>query len=143
MKVHGQTGEIGGLDRAMNPYSPRRLLWLSLGILCLALGTVGLFLPLLPTTSFMLVAAFAFARSSPRLHQWLISHNIFGPLIHDWHAHRALSLKAKWVSLISMIAIVLLSVYFKVPLWVLAVQVVVLFCVSVFLWTRPTPPESG
>ena len=125
----------------MRRYSLRRLLWLSLGLVCLILGAIGLFLPLLPTTSFILVAAFAFARSSPRLHKWLLTHKIFGPLITDWQTHRAISTKAKVASLISMIAIVAIGFVFQIPSWIIGVQVIILSLVSLFLWTRPVPPK--
>lgn len=123
-------------------YSPKRLLWLSLGLLCLTLGTIGLFLPLLPTTSFMLVAAFSFARSSPRLHNWLLAHGVFGPLIINWQAHGAISLRAKIFSLISMALILIISAALRVPLWVIALQFFILALVSLFLWTRPIPPQT-
>lgn len=124
-----------------NPWSVKRLLWLSLGLICVTLGTVGLFLPLLPTTSFMLLAAFSFARSSPRLHRWLVSHRTFGPLISDWQAHKAISRRAKVLSLISMGVILGVSALLKLPLWVLLTQLCVLGCVAVFIVSRPTPPQ--
>lgn len=129
--------------RRVSRFSPKRLLWLSLGLLCLTLGTIGLFLPLMPTTSFMLVAAFAFARSSPRLHRWLLAHRVFGPLIVNWQAYGAITLKAKIFSLISMALILIISAALGVPLWVIGVQFCVLVLVSLFLWTRPTPPKTN
>ena len=109
----------------------------------MGLGTVGLFLPLLPTTSFMLVAAFAFARSSPRLHNWLINHKIFGKLITDWRTHRAISTKAKTMSVLSMVAIVGISIAYHVPTTVLLIQILVLACVATFLVSRPAPPKHN
>jgi len=90
----------------------------------------------------MLVAAFAFARSSPRLHAWLIHHKIFGPLITNWHEHRAISTKAKVMSVVSMVAIVGISLLLKVPTMVLLIQIAVLMCVATFLVSRPAPPNS-
>lgn len=124
----------------VKPYSPRRLLWLGLGLVCLALGVIGAFLPLLPTTSFMLLAAFAFARSSPRLHDWLLSHKVFGPLIQNWQSHGAITTQAKIASLISMVGVIAISAAIGAPLWLLLTQLAVLSLVSLFLWTRPTPP---
>jgi len=66
-----------------------RVIWLIIGMLALALGGLGVVLPLLPTTPFILAAAFAFANSSDRLHQWLVDHNIFGPLIVNWQLYGA------------------------------------------------------
>lgn len=132
---------LNGFTSTMKPYAPERFLWLSLGLVCLCLGTIGVFLPLLPTTSFMLVAAFAFARSSPRLHRWLLQHKVFGRLIQDWQTHRAISINAKIASLISMIVIVAFSVFLQLPAFVIWLQIGVLSLVSLFLWTRPSSPE--
>ena len=71
--------------------TPKRALWLLLGLVAVGLGAVGVVLPLLPTTPFLLLAAFAFARSSERWHQWLVNHQIFGPLIEDWNRYGAIS----------------------------------------------------
>jgi len=141
MQYHAKIQPQNGTALGMKRYSPKRLLWLTLGLVCLCLGVMGAFLPLLPTTSFMLVAAFAFARSSPRLHKWLMEHQVFGQLIGDWQIHRAISLKAKIVSLVSMVLIVGLSFLVSVPIWVLGMQILILSLVSLFLWTRPSPPK--
>lgn len=125
----------------MSRYAPKRLLWLSLGVICLLLGFIGAFLPLLPTTVFLLIAAFAFAKSSPRLHDWLLNHPQFGTIIKDWHRHGAISKKAKYLSAVSMSLIVILSVALGFPLWIIAVQILALGAVSLFLWTRPLPPK--
>ena len=123
-------------------YSPKRLAWLSLGLLCVVLGTIGLILPLMPTTVFLLVATFAFARSSPKLHNWLLEHKVFGNMIKNWQNHKAISKKAKRASAVSMIAIVALSWLMGAPLWVLGSQVAILGLVAIFIITRPLPPEA-
>ena len=73
----------------------RRLLYLSLGLASLALGAVGAVLPLLPTVPFILLAAFCFARSSPRLEAWLTGHESFGPHIRAWRERGAISRRGK------------------------------------------------
>lgn len=73
----------------------RRLLYLALGLLAVALGGLGILLPLLPTVPFMLLAAFFFAKSSPRLEAWLLEHPGFGPHIRDWRDRRAVSRAGK------------------------------------------------
>lgn len=65
------------------------------GLLALLLGVVGIFVPVLPTTPFILLAAFCFARSSARFHRWLLDHHISGPLIRDWALHRSIPLRIK------------------------------------------------
>ena len=117
-----------------------RFLWLSLGLVALSLGAIGVFLPLLPTTPFLLVAAFAFARSSQRLHDWLLTHRVFGPLIENWRAHGAIGRRTKIISAASMIGVILLSVFMKAPDYVLGIQAVVLLLAAAFVLSRPTPP---
>ncbi len=122
-------------------YSPKRLAWLSLGLLCVLLGAIGVVLPLMPTTVFLLVAAFAFARSSPKLHNWLLEHKVFGGLIKNWQNHKAIGKKAKLASAMSMIFIVALSGLFGAPAWVLITQIIILSLVLIFILTRPNPPK--
>jgi uncharacterized membrane protein YbaN (DUF454 family) len=119
-----------------------RLTWLVIGLLALALGALGVALPLLPTTPFVLVAAVAFARSSDRLHEWLINHDIFGSLIDNWRRHGAISRRAKVVSVVSMAAILVVSVAIAAPAVVIIIQVVVLGAAAVFILSRPLPPEK-
>ncbi len=120
----------------------RRHLWMALGWTSLGLGTVGVALPLLPTTPFLILAAYCFSRSSERLHAWLLNHRILGPPIENWRAHRAISAKAKLSALAAMALVVALSAVADVPAWVLAAQIIVLAGVAVFLLTRPTPPQA-
>jgi len=85
---------------------PLRLALLAAGFTCVGLAALGVFLPLLPTTPFLLVAATCFARSSPRFYRALLGNRVFGPLIRDWREHRAIPLRAKWMA-ITAIALVL------------------------------------
>ena len=80
----------------------RVLMFKLLGIGFVGLATLGAFLPLLPTTPFLLLAVGCFARSSPRLHRKLMEHPTFGPLIRDWNEHRTIPLRAKILALSSM-----------------------------------------
>src|SRR3546814_4941574 len=72
-----------------------RIFWFCFGLGATGLGIAGAILPLLPATPFFLLAAFGFARSSPRLHAWLTGHRRFGPLITDWQRHGAIARRAK------------------------------------------------
>lgn len=85
----------------------QKYFWILLGFASLALGILGIFLPLLPTTPFLLLSSFCFIRSSDRLHSWLISHKVLGKYINNYLNHKAISLRDKiatliilWVSLI-------------------------------------------
>jgi uncharacterized membrane protein YbaN (DUF454 family) len=117
-----------------------RPLWIALGGLSVALGIAGIFLPLLPTTPFMLLAAFAFARSSPRLHGWLVAHPRFGPAIEDWRRHGAVSRRAKRYAVAAMAAALAIGWAGGFGVTVLAVQAAVLALVALFVLTRPDPP---
>lgn len=79
-----------------------RALWVGAGMLALATGIVGIFLPLLPTTPFVLVAAFCFARGSERCEQWLLLHPRFGPMVRNWRDRRAIPLRVKQLAWVSM-----------------------------------------
>lgn len=92
-----------------------RIFYLSLGSVAFALGILGLFLPLLPTTPFLLLAALCFSKSDERLHRWLLSHPVFGPPITDWQDHRVISVRAKIFAGISML-LGMASVWFFFPL---------------------------
>ena len=82
---------------------PLRILCLCLGWLMVALAVAGVFLPLLPTTPFLLLAAGLFTRSSPRFEQWLLNHSVFGEPLRRWRESRAISARAK-TSAVAMIA---------------------------------------
>lgn len=120
----------------------KRIGLIMLGFACLALGGLGIVVPLLPTTPFVLVAAFAFANSSDRLHQWLLDHNVFGPLIYNWRRHRAISPTAKAMSVVSMVAVLVISWFLDVAMPIIAVQVLVMGCAAAFILTRPSFPQD-
>ena len=115
-----------------------RILWLAAGLFFTALGIIGAFLPVMPTTVFLLVATACFARSSPRLHGWLVNHPTFGPPIQDWNRSGAISLRAKQLSTASMLAVLLLSLILGLRPLVLGIQAAVLCCTALFIWTRPS-----
>ena len=107
--------------------------------------TQGLFaaaLLLLPTTPFLLVAAFAFAQSSERLHTWLVEHPRLGPLIADWQREGAIAHRAKALAILAMIAAFTISVAMGVSETLLLVQAVVLGLAGVFVVTRPAPADD-
>ena len=119
-----------------------RLTWLVVGLVALALGAIGIAVPLLPTTPLILLAAFCFARSSNRLHEWLVTHDIFGPLIENWRRYGAISQRAKIISVVSMAAVLAISLALAVPTGVIIVQLVVLGAAALFILTRPLPPQG-
>ena len=87
----------------------RQTLLVAAGLVALGLGLIGIVLPGLPTTPFVLLAAACFARASPRLHGWLTTHRYLGPMVRDWEANRSLPLRVKWIAITMMGTMVLLS----------------------------------
>ncbi len=107
-----------------------------------AIGAVGVVLPLLPTTPFLLIAAFAFARSSTRLNSWLRLHRSFGPLINNWHRDGSIDGKVQRIAIIVILMTPVITWLFGAPLWIIVCQIVVLSAAAVFILTRPLPSEG-
>ena len=118
-----------------------RLFWLVVGLLALGLGLVGAVLPLLPTTPFLLLAAFSFARSSPRLANWLDTHPRFGPLIANWREHRAIGRRAKIAAISVILLTPIVSVALGFDVRIIVTQIIVLTIVAAFILSRPDGPE--
>lgn len=89
--------------------------WTLLGVLFLAVGAAGVVLPLLPTTPFVLLAAWCFAKSSPRMHAWLHSSTLFGPVLRNWEESRCMPRNARRMALTMMLVVGSSSVLFFVP----------------------------
>jgi uncharacterized membrane protein YbaN (DUF454 family) len=114
-----------------------RILLVSIGCLSLALGIVGIFLPLLPTTPFLILAAICFSKASPRLHQWLIHHPRLGPSIVAWQTRRVIPLKAKLLATLLLVPTILFAtIVGERPLWARAVMLSVAAGVMIFIWTK-------
>ncbi len=114
-----------------------RIVWVTLGLISVGFGAVGVFLPLLPTVPFMILAAFCFARSSERLHYWLLNHRAFGPAITDWRDRGAISRRVKFISTVSVAAVFGISLLLAVKPVVLGIQALALAGVLIFIWSRP------
>ncbi|WP_417425663.1 YbaN family protein [Hoeflea sp.] len=115
----------------------RRPLWFAVGAVALALGGLGVVLPLLPTTPFIILAAFAFGKSTPRFQQWLGDSRSFGPMIASWRAEGAIAPRFKAMAVTMMVCSLLLSLALQVSAVVVAVQVVCLAGAAAFVLSRP------
>ena len=113
------------------------------GLVSLVLAVLGVLLPGLPTTPFVLLAAACFAKGSPRLHRWLVNHRYLGPMVRDWEAHRSLPLRIKWLSTTLMTTMVLLSAWqFRGQPW-LQLMLLGLGAVGAWVvWRIPTRQRS-
>lgn len=115
----------------------KRIAYLSLGLLSVALGTIGIFLPLLPTVPLMIFAAFCFARSSPSLERRIVEHPTFNPHITAWRQSGAISRKGKAAALIAFGASALLGVLLlHFPLLLLPIAAAVIG--GAWILSRPT-----
>jgi uncharacterized membrane protein YbaN (DUF454 family) len=114
-----------------------RRLWAVVGVAFVAVGAIGIVMPLLPTTPFLLLAAYCFARSSPTLHNWLLSHPSFGPLISNWDRYGSIDRRSKRIAMIVILLTLGITLLIGVPLWALMSQAVVLAIATTFILTRP------
>lgn len=120
-----------------------RLALLSLAWVMVGLAIAGIFLPLLPTTPFLLLAVWLFSRSSPRLAQWLMDHPLFGPPLRDWREEGAISRRAKISAVLLMsLALIYLWVAFEPPAIALLVVTGIMFTCGAFIVSRPEPPNK-
>ena len=85
-----------------------------LGFVFLGLGALGIVLPLLPTTPFVLLSAACFARSSERWHRWLLANETFGPMIRNWEDKRCISCRVKTIGILTMVLVGGYSIFFAV-----------------------------
>lgn len=122
----------------------RQKLFLLLGCTSLGLGFAGVFLPLVPTTPFILLSAFCFSRSSNRLHRWLLAHPAFGSLLLDWERDGAIRPRAKAWSILLMNGFLGYAVFFReASLSAKVVLLSVMFGVSAFILSRPSAPSTS
>jgi uncharacterized protein len=132
----------------MSPIHPQphgspivRALFFVAGLVSLGLGIAGAFLPVLPTTPFVLLAAACFARSYRPFHEWLIAHRLFGPMVREWHEHRSIPYRVK-LTAIAMMAVSLGAsiAFFVEPAWLKAALAA--FGVALGAWMYRLPSRD-
>lgn len=121
----------------MQKGGPRILLYRALGIVMVALGVIGAFLPVMPTTVFLIVAVWAFAKSSPELAEKIRNHPRFGPPVRRWEERRAIPRAAKTAAVVSMAGSAAI-VWLLASAWVGAGVSAVLICVAAYVVSRPS-----
>ncbi|WP_045046089.1 DUF454 family protein [Rouxiella chamberiensis] len=115
----------------------KRYFLIAAGWLAVVLATLGVVLPLLPTTPFLLLAAWCFARSSPRFHAWLLYRSWFGRYLRFWNQHHALPPNTKWKAMLMTVVTFAVSLYF-VPLWWLRLLLIIMLCgLLILMWRLP------
>jgi uncharacterized membrane protein YbaN (DUF454 family) len=113
------------------------LLWRTLAVLALALGAIGVVLPLVPTVPFLLLAAWAAGRGWPRMEAWLLAHPHFGPHIRRWRERGAVPRRAKIVAIALMTISAIAMWTSRMPAWASGPVSLLLVCVALWLWRRP------
>ena len=113
----------------------------TLGICFVVLGFIGIFVPMLPTVPFILLAAACFAKSSPRIHQWLLEHRHFGPGLHHWRTSRSIPKRAKIIAVTSIICSGAISIYL---VNIIAIQLIIagLLLIPLFIILRLPNSEA-
>jgi uncharacterized membrane protein YbaN (DUF454 family) len=119
-----------------------RFAYLVLGLVCVALGVIGAFLPVMPTTVFMLIAVWAFSKSSARLEAWLLTHPRFGPRIREWREHGTIPLPVKLTAWASMAASLTVMVLAGASWIALTGASSVMLIGAIFIASRPSKPPA-
>ncbi len=115
----------------------RSIFWL-FGVVALLLGIIGIFLPVLPTTPFVILAAACWARASPRFHRWLHQHRVFGPMVRDWEERRAVPRRAKYLAFTMMtLSCGWLLYRFPEQWWWSTASALFCSAVAVWMWRVP------
>ncbi|MDQ3204135.1 MAG: YbaN family protein [Pseudomonadota bacterium] len=131
------------MDKPIGNRSPMlRYVLLAVGWLSVALGMIGIFLPVLPTTPFLLLAAACFARSSPRFYHWLVEHPRLGPLIRDYLEGNGIPLKGKVYAIVSMWISILFSCYLVPLMWARGFMLTSAVLVTVYILRQKTLRKS-
>jgi uncharacterized membrane protein YbaN (DUF454 family) len=122
----------------------RRIAFLAAGCLMVALGIIGAFLPIMPTTEFLIAAAWCFGKSSPRLEAWMLDHPSFGPVILQWREHGAVPRKAKVMAVCGMtLGYVMFWFHVKPRLLFACLVAVFMLASAIYVVSRPEPRFSG
>ena len=113
-----------------------------LGWICVGFAFIGVFVPGIPTTIFLIIALWAFAKSSKKLHNWLINHKRFGPSLKNWQEHKVVSKKAK-ISMVILQIIAVLIFYFSTKNLIFSIVLaIILFIVAWYVICLPSSVED-
>jgi uncharacterized protein len=116
-----------------------RLVFLYTGYLFFALGFIGAFLPVLPTTPFMLLALMCFSKGSPKLHDWLLNHRIFGPPLQKWEENRVISIKVKVFAVsVMLLSQLYLYIFVSLLIWIKISSSALILYGCYFILTKPS-----
>ncbi len=121
----------------------KTLFWRTLVVIFIILGIIGAILPGMPTTVFLILAAWAASKGWPEMDAWLLNHPKYGPTLRDWRAHGTVPRKAKWIASIMMLISGTLMLFTNAPLWVKIFTDSIMLIVAIWLWLRPEPTSAA
>ena len=119
-----------------------RGLFIAIGWLCVASGAIGVVLPGWPTTIWIILATYFFARSSPRFYNWVMNHRVFGPLIRDWRDGKGMTARAKTVAVTTIVLTISISIAVIPVVWVKALLLAIMLILCTYLLRLPTKPAE-
>ena len=115
-----------------------KIILLALGWICVSLGFIGIFVPGLPTTIFLIIALWAFTKSSKTLRLWLLNHKRFGPLLRNWETHKVVPKKAKITMVVLQILVVFMIHYTFNNIFITISLIIVLTLVAWYVLSLPS-----
>ena len=122
----------------------KRMILISLGWLCVSLGFIGIFVPGIPTTIFLIIALWAFTKSSKKLRNWLLHHKKFGPILNNWQKHKVVPRRAKILMVVLMSLASILFYYSLQNLYLTIGLVIILVLVAIYVISLPSKiPENS
>ena len=122
----------------------KKIILISLGWLCVSLGFIGIFIPGIPTTIFLIIALWAFTKSSKKLRYWLLHHKKFGPILKNWQEHKVVPRRAKILMVVLMIFASILFYYSLQNLFLTIGLIIVLVLVAIYVISLPSKiPENS
>lgn len=117
----------------------KTVFWRSLVVIFIILGLIGALLPGMPTTVFLILAAWAASKGWPQMDTWLLNHPKYGPTIRAWRENGTVPRKAKWLASIMMSLSAIAMLFTSAPFWVKVFTNVIMLSVAIWLWRRPEP----
>ena len=115
----------------------RNLLWKLVAAIALTLGIIGLFLPVVPTVPFILLAAWASSKGWPQMEQYLLAHEYCGPHIRNWREHGSVSRRAKYLAAVTISSSIFILWWLPLQLWLQISLTIIMASVILWLWRRP------
>ena len=116
----------------------KKIILITIGWLCVGLAFVGTFVPGIPTTIFLIIALWAFAKSSKKFHSWLLNHKRFGPILQNWESHKVVPRKAKILMVILQISAVIIFHYSLQNIYLTAILTIILVFVARYVLSLPS-----